>query len=178
MVKKPNIWFKILILLCALMVLVNTKYLLFLLAFLMFFFCYFQGYSLCMTWKCKTSFNPILHMQVTRCEAGTGKFGTETAGGAWEGGNISGSDIGEVSSVFEVRRSQIRNFFSLFRYRKSANFLSVPVCNFHKILHNSVLKQSFKSSFYSDFLFCTLNLRIICYICREKKFVFTDLRKF
>jgi len=40
-------------------------------------------------------------MQVTRCEAGTGKFGTGTAGGAWEGGNISGSDIGEVSSISE-----------------------------------------------------------------------------
>lgn len=35
--------------------------------------------------------------EVTRCEAGTGKFGTGTAGGAWEGGNISGSDIGEVN---------------------------------------------------------------------------------
>jgi hypothetical protein len=80
-----------------------------------------------MTWKCKTSFNPILHLQVTRCEAGTGKFGTGTAGGAWEGGNISGSDIGEVSSVSEFRKSQIRKFLGSFRNRKSANFLGLPV---------------------------------------------------
>ncbi len=100
---------------CALMVLVNTKSLLFLLVFDWI-------YSLCMKWNCKTSFNPILHMQVTRCEAGTGKFGTGTAGGAWEGGNISGSDIGEVSSVSAVCKSQIRKFLGSFRNRKSANF--------------------------------------------------------
>jgi hypothetical protein len=88
------------------------------------------------------SFNPILHWQVTRCEAGTGKFGTGTAGGAWEGGNISGSDIGEVSSVSEVRRSQIRKFLA---YSAITNLQISSVCkpaNFHKIRHNSVSKQS------------------------------------
>jgi hypothetical protein len=86
-----------------------------------------------MTLNCKTPFNPILHLKVTRCEAGTGKFGTGTAGGAWEGGNISGSDIGEVSSVSEVRRSQIRKFLGSFRNRKFLRFaslLGLPVCKY------------------------------------------------
>jgi hypothetical protein len=80
-------------------------------------------------------------MQVTRCEAGTGKFGTGTAGGAWEGGNISGSDIGEVSSVSEVRKSQNRKFLDSFRYRKSENFLGVPVRKFPQNTSKSVNLQ-------------------------------------
>ncbi len=83
-------------------------------------------------------------MQVTRCEAGTGKFGTGTAGGAWEGGNISGSDIGEVSSVSEVRKSQIRKLLGSFRYRKSANFLGVPVRKFPQNTSQLCLKTVLK----------------------------------
>ena len=38
---------------------------------------------------------------MTRCESGSGKFGSRGGGGggtaaAWEDGNISGTDIGEV----------------------------------------------------------------------------------
>ncbi len=105
-----------------------------------------------MTWNCKTSFNPILHLQVTRCEAGTGKFGTGTAGGAWEGGNISGSDIGEVSSVSEFRKSQIRKLLGSFRYRTSENFLSVPVRKFPQNTAQLCLKTVLKVVFYKDFL--------------------------
>ena len=35
---------------------------------------------------------------MTRAESGSQKFSLAEAGGAWEGGNISGTDIGEVGS--------------------------------------------------------------------------------
>ena len=34
--------------------------------------------------------------KVTRTESGSNKYSPAQAGGAWDGGNISGTDIGEV----------------------------------------------------------------------------------
>ena len=38
----------------------------------------------------------IASYKVTRAESGSHKYSLAQAGGAWDGGNISGTDIGEV----------------------------------------------------------------------------------
>ena len=82
---------------------------------------------------------------------------------------------------FVVRKSQINKLLGLF-YGKSQNFLGVPIRKlqirksqirkFQKILGTQISK----SSFSNYFLFC-INLKKNI-ICKEKKYVFEDLRKF
>jgi hypothetical protein len=44
--------------------------------------------------------------------------------------SVSLSERGEQSNLFlRIRKSQIRKFLGSFRYRKSANFLGVPIAN-------------------------------------------------
>ncbi len=103
--------------------------------------------------------------------------------------------INKMLNWASTQKTQIRKFWSSFRYRKSASFLYVrPSANpnrkffminsqitnleFLQNIAQLCLKTVLKVVFLHDFLLCTdFNWSFICYICKEKGYEFADLRK-
>ncbi len=81
--------------------------------------------------------------------------------------------LSQICKFLRCARSQIANPQILWLIRK------LLIC---KLLQNTAvfcLKTVLKVIFLYDFLLCTyLNKNIICHICKKKKYVFADLRKF
>jgi hypothetical protein len=82
-------------------------------------------------------------------------------------------------TFYKVRKSQIRKFLGSFRYHKPANFFGVQSA-IRKFLQNTsqICLKTILNVFFVKVFYVQIWLELICYIYKEKKYVFAVLRKF